>query len=167
MQRKKDERPAQGPTADEVRDRFGQLWEELEKKKDKQEYKSVMDITGGWHLSYDNDSIHTSANLPSLGIRPFKCPAYSPDIHSAAEHAVARTWLKFKKDKRSLPTSPSMETYKTTLEEAFKKANPQDTVYNDVMRLPMVYKVINTPKDQAVGKYQGSGGDWPHPRLYH
>lgn len=128
----------------------------------------VLALTGGkWRYSWDNDGIHKPINPEELGIEGIDLPPYSPDMHCVVEHAVAHSLSKFYKAKRRLPSKPNVQQFKQCLTASFEEAADQLVIYADTMRLPQVYRSVGTEEGEPAGDYVGSGGDWPHPRLYH
>ena len=160
---------AAGPTTEEVIKevlmRIKALMDEYAKRPD---LAAVLELTGGkWRYSWDNDGIHKPIKPEELDMERIELPPYSPDLHCVVEHAVANTWKEFNKRKRRLPPNPTMPMLKDCLVESFEVAADQLVIYGDTMRLPQIYRVVGTDKGEPAGDYEGSGGDWPHPRLYH
>lgn len=131
--------------------------------------KHIVESAGGWRFSWDNAGQHkfSAEMLQARGMQWVPLPPYSPDLHRVVEHAVGRTWRAFLKARRGIPKSAKPDEYMDVLVDCFQEANTSPTVASDVMGLPEVYKVISSPLGADCGKYLGSAGDWPHPRLYH
>lgn len=145
-----------------------QVKEAVEAYNDREDCAQMLEEMGCWRFSWDNDNIHTRAHVSSLHLEQVKLPTYSPDMHCVVEHTVSRTWRMFKR-RAALLLGPddSVEEYKDLVTKCFEIVALPETISKDVVRLPLIYKVISTPKGQYVGEYEGSGGDWPHPHLYH
>lgn len=169
LQRKSDGGLAAGPTAEEFKDRVLKgIKETTEKYSTRPDCADVLALTGGkWRYSWDGAGIHRPEVADEVGVEQVELPPYSPDMHCVVEHAVANTWKKFHKAKRALPLKPSMEEIMDCLERCFEEAAKPEIIYADAMRLHQIYRAIATPKGQPAGEWEGSGGDWPHPRLYH
>jgi hypothetical protein len=147
-----------------------QIREDLQGYYDTLDYvKQNVDLAGGWRFSWDNAGHHKFSPelLEARGMQTVPLPPYSPDLHCVVEHAVGRTWGAFLKARRALPRKAQPDDYIDVLLDSFSNANQAPTIASDVLRLPEIYKVISTSPSQDMGKYKGSLGDWPHPRLYH
>lgn len=125
------------------------------------------EAAGGWWWSWDNDSIHKNADQASLPKQRHKLPPYSPDFHAVVEHCIGRTWRVFKENLRHKPANPDMDDIKACLESAFEEAAAANTIFRDVGRLPLLYKMVCSRADVEEYGCHGSWGDWPHPRLWH
>jgi hypothetical protein len=130
---------------------------------------NVLALSGGkWRCSWDNDKVHQAAKLGDLHLERVPLSPFSPDMHCVVEHAIGRTWRRFKRRAQlEMGVKASMDEYKDLLEECFNSECDTATIWADCARLPTLYKVISAPEGQEVEGYQGSGGGWPHPKLYH
>jgi len=160
---------AKGCTAAEFKEVLTEIKEELKLiESEREDVHDMLKLTGGWKFSWDNDGCHTSASEDHPDLERFPLTPHSPDMHCVVEHAVGRTWRRFKRRRQlELGPDPPMDEYMDLLVEFFEEACDSHVIWGDCARLPLIYKVISSPTTEWVDGYQGSAGNWPHPRLYH
>jgi hypothetical protein len=165
LQRKRDGLPAAGPTALEFTDLMADIATTLDEQAQREDVQALLQTSGGWHYSFDSDSIHTSANLQDVGILKkdiCTCPALSPDFQRVVERTHARLWRSFERSMADLPDDSPISAYEDLLREKFQEAAAADVIAGDVVKLPVLYKIVSSPTtEEAVEGVFGAAGDWP------
>ena len=164
---------AKGPTAAEFEQVLSNIVEELDAYDECEWVQEWIAPYGGWHLYYDNDQLHTSAEksgaLQRLGIADMVVnprPTYSPDFNRAIEHTFGRMWQLFQRQLRMVKGNLTMNTIKILLRRCFEDVTGPGVIAADVCDLPDMFRIIGAPTDVEVHKgVHGTAGNVP-PKKY-
>lgn len=118
------------------------------------------------HLySYDNATVHTSADLGRVGIdaalypegQRLPLPAKSPDMHKVVEHVHANLASKFRAwHYANASEDLTMLDYRAHMERLFLAEITAQSIAKDVATLHKTYDAIRLPVNQG-----GVYGGWP------
>lgn len=106
--------------------------------------------------SFDNDSIHTAANLCCSKINDslvVELPARSPDLHRVIEHVFGYVSNAFNQHLWYNPSCDSLAKYKAAIIRVFKEMVTPAAISADVKGLKALYDAVR------------KGGKWPKKSL--
>jgi len=138
----KDGREAQGITSAEFTEIMGTIREALLARENRKKLKAGQ----RWLYSYDNDKVHTGADLRQAGIQPsdrFELPECSSDMHKVVEHvhgwlhSKMQRWLEDVDEQRLTAAA-----CKTELERLFNQVLDINSIAADVHTLKDTYRAI-------------------------
>lgn len=125
---------------------FTEIMQKLMEILNSRDSKKKLRVGESWKVSYDNDKVHTGADLRQAGIEAedrFPLPACSSDMHKVVEHvhgwltAKMQKWLEKQDDVRL-----TAEQCKEKLERLFFKYCTAESISADVATLKATYQAI-------------------------